>query len=301
MKFISRASKMRALRWSKHTRLTKISRAFWVMVDSFTISWSDSILESEISVKAFGVFNLAKMVLAPNAWTYYFDTVEGLVSWDNVKIYEKTNGSYENLEIDTVNLADNSVTFVTAPTWTNFTVANDTKLELLPKTPSYQKARAFSFVDVRYRFADTIANAYNEIPENVENRSLEFMNNLEERYWSLRSSPSVIAEKGNAMMLKFEKYFETTKDRDRYLAQAPRACVVEMNSEEIVSPTDNNQTKYKIIFELSEIIFTSYEMATGTDEIYAISAEANCFYSNTDWRAVRVKIYNENDGTFYGI
>jgi hypothetical protein len=49
-----------------------------------------------------------------------------------------------------------------------------------------------TFTHVRYRFGTDIANAYLSTPENIEDRELEYKNNLEERYGSLRSSPSVI-------------------------------------------------------------------------------------------------------------
>jgi hypothetical protein len=215
-----------------------------------------------------------------------------------VKLYEETGAFYENLTILSVNLANNSVTFTTTPTNT-YTVAGNTKLELIPQTPSYQDPRAFSFVDTKFHFADTVANAYNASPENVENWEIEYMNNLEERYGSLRRSASVIGEKGASCKIKFEKYFENVADRDRYLNQTSRACVVKITNNEVVSATDTTLKKYTIAFELSDVRFTSYEMPTGTDELYVISAEATAFFDNGDGRAVRIKVINENDGSYY--
>ena len=80
---------------------------------------------------------------------------------------------------------------MTPPSGT-YTVANEVKIELVPQTPSYQEKRTFSFYHTKFRFADTIANAYASIDENVENREIEYMNNLEERYGSKRQSASVI-------------------------------------------------------------------------------------------------------------
>jgi len=42
-----------------------------------------------------------------------------------------------------------------------------------------------------------------------------------------------------------------------------------------------------------------YEMTTGTDEIYAISAEATAFYNDTDGRALRIIVENKNADTYY--
>lgn len=40
-------------------------------------------------------------------------------------------------------------------------------------------------------------------------------------------------------------------------------------------------------------------MPTGTDELYVLAIEATAFYDNTDARALRVKVKNQNAGTYY--
>ena len=131
-------------------------------------------------------------------------------------------------------------------------------------------------------------------PENVEDWEFEFKNNLEERYGSLRSSPSQIGEKGNEAMIKFSKLFEDVKDRDRYLDQTRRACVVTITNNEVVSATDTLLNKYTIIMEMPDVRFTSYNLPTGTDELYAIEAEASMFYDISAGKALRMKIKNKN-------
>jgi hypothetical protein len=153
---------------------------------------------------------------------------------------------------------------------------------LIPQTPSYQTSRVLSFSHCDFRFADTVANAYLSAPENVENREFNYMNNLEERYGSLRNSPSQIGEKGAMATLKYSKYFENVEDRDRYRQQTSRACVLTITNNEIVSATDTLQAKYSINIEFSDLRFKTYEMPTGTDELYAIDVEATAFYSSVD-------------------
>jgi hypothetical protein len=51
--------------------------------------------------------------------------------------------------------------------------------------------------------------------------------------------------------------------------------------------------------EISDVRFTKYELPTGTDELYAISAEATMFYDNTDGKAMRFRVKNKNSGAFY--
>ena len=50
---------------------------------------------------------------------------------------------------------------------------------------------------------------------------------------------------------------------------------------------------------MSDVRFTSYEMPTGTDDLYAASVEAECYYDSTDGRAIRILATNKNAGTIY--
>jgi hypothetical protein len=40
-------------------------------------------------------------------------------------------------------------------------------------------------------------------------------------------------------------------------------------------------------------------MPTGTDELYAIDVEATAFYSSVDWKALQMKVVNQNAWTVY--
>lgn len=274
----------------------QVNRAFGCMIDEFKISGSDSILEFDATIKAHGSFQIAKMISNPATVNYFFDVVEWLIVWDAVKLH-KANWSYENLEIATINPVNNSLTFAVAPSGT-FVVADDVKLELIPKTPSFQDPVTNSFADVDVRFGSDIADAYTQPIDNMENWEITYMNSLDVRYWSLRKSPSKIAEKWNSMKLSYERYFENVKDRDMYLSQQKRACVISISNQQIID-TAHPDHKYSIVFELSDLRFTNYEMATWTDEVYAVKCEASAFYDGDDGRAVRVIVQNNNDNTYY--
>ena len=276
----------------------QVDRPFGVMVDEFKISGSDTILAGEVTLKAHGVFQVARLISDAVSGVWYFNTVEGLVAGDHVKLYRKSDGAYENVILDTVNLANQSVEFTTSPS-ASFTVANDTKMELLPQTPSYQDIETMSFIDTRFYFGDDLTAAASATPENIENWDLTFMNNLEERRGSLRNSPSHIGEKAAGLEISFEKFFENTTDRDRYLRQEGLACIVKITNNKIVSPTDTTQQKYSIIIELSNVVFTEYTLPTGTDELYVAKMTATAFFDNADGRAVRVKVINDNNEAYY--
>jgi hypothetical protein len=48
------------------------------------------------------------------------------------------------------------------------------------------------------------------------------------------------------------------------------------------------------VIEMSDCRFTSFEMPTGTDDLYAATVEAECYYDSGDGRAIRMLVTNKN-------
>lgn len=228
-----------------------------------------------------------------------FRSTDGLAATDVVDLYEATTPANETATIlynDTV-LDKLGFVLITA---TTFTVANISKVELTPQTPTYSLTpRIFSFVHCKFKLGADLTAAALAADENVENWEFTYENQIEERYGSLRASPSVIAPKGAMAKMKYTKYFENVTDRDRYLRQTRRAMILTITNGDVISATDTLLATYKVKIEMSDIRFTSYDMPTGTDELYAIECEATCFYDATDGRACRAIVENSRIGTTY--
>lgn len=278
----------------------QVDRSFGVMIDSFVLSASEGIVNLAVNVKAHGQFQESDLVADATAGStvdLYLKSVEGLTTSDTVNIYDETPQS----ETDAIAAIDTAAKTIEIATLDNsYTVANKAKVELLPQTPSYSDdALVASFCHVSFQFGDDLTAAASAAETNIENWELEFTNGLEERYGSLRCSPSVIAEKGNKAMLKFTKYFENVEERDRYVRLEKQAGILTITNDEIVSATDTNNAKYTVQIEMSDIRFTTYELPTGTDEVYAATTEATLFYDRTDARAIRALVTNDKIGTTY--
>lgn len=244
-----------------------------------------------------GAFSVGGTATKQSMWA--FKSTAGLAAADVVNLYEGTTPANETATILYNDLVTNKLGFALV-TATTFTVANVTKVELTPQTPTYTLTpRIFSFVHARFKFGTTLTTAALAADENVENWEFTYENGLEERYGSLRATPSVIAPKGAMAKMKFTKYFENVTDRDRYLRQTRRACILTITNNDIISATDTLNAVYSVKIEMSDVRFTSYDMPTGTDELYAIECEATCFYDATDGRAVRVTVQNAAIGTTY--
>lgn len=278
-----------------------VERAFGVMVDELKLSGQDGIINMEVAVKAHGLFqkaNLIKDAAAGSSVALYLDRVEGLVTTvDTVNIFDLTPQS----ESDAISALSTSAKTITIATLgASYTVADRAKVELLPQSPSYSVlAHVFSFIHASFRFGEDLTAAASASEENIEDWELTFMNNLEERYGSLRSSPSVIAPKSAKATLKYSKYFENVTDRDRYLDQIKRACILTITDDQIVSATDTGNALYSVVIKMSDVRFTTHDMPTGTDELYAISVEAECYYDATDGAAVSIEVINGQAGTVY--
>lgn len=277
----------------------QVDRAFGCMVDKLKLSAQDGIIAMEVDFKACGVFQRALLINNASAGASVnlaLDTVEGLVAADIVNIYDTTP---QNETDAIVSISTTNKTIQIATLGASYTVAKDAKVELTPQTPSYGSTDVYSFAHVNFQFGADLTAAASAAETNIENWELTYDNQLEERYGSLRSSPAVIAPKGAMATLKFTKYFENVVDRDKYLALKKQACIMTITNNTIIGASDTNNYKYTIKTEISDLRYTTAEMPTGTDDLYAVKIEGTCFYDATDGRAFRMLIKNNAVGTTY--
>lgn len=279
----------------------QVDRAFWTLVDSFSISWSDWILNLEAWLKSHGIFEKSSFIVNATAWSSVaikLISVEGLVATsDTVNIWDNTPIS-EQKPIAAISIPNSTITIATLAN--SYAVAKNAKVELVPQTPTYAiPAKVASFIHCRFQFGADLTAAASAAFENVEDWSFMFENNLEERFGSLRTSPSVIAPKAPKATLKYTKYFTDVRDRDTYLNIAKTAIILTINNNELIAPTDTSNKTYQCKIEMSDVRLTSYEVPTWTDELYAATVEAECYYDQTDWRALRITFVNRNAWTVY--
>lgn len=278
----------------------QVDRAYWVMVDKITMAWSDGIISCDVDLKAHWVFQRSLLTADVTAWSsvsLYLESASWLVATDTIITYDNTPQS-ESDAVATVDFATNIITIATLAN--SYTVAKLAKVELAPASPiTYGTPKIMNFSNCNFQFGTDLTAAASATEENIENWTFEYMNNLEERFGSLRSSPSVIAPKWAWATLKFTKYFESVIDRDRYLAQTKKAWILTISNNEKIWAGDTGNKKYTVKIEMSDLRFTSYEMPTWTDELYAINCECACFYDSSDARAVRITVINGTAGTIY--
>lgn len=268
-----------------------VYRAFGVMVDKFEISGSDGIIGFKADVKAHGVFhktNLKATGAIGSPSTIDVNSTEGLVIGDLITVAE-TSGTLSSENTVVVAVTDGD-TF-TANLAATKLLANAPKVELRAQTPSFSASpEVFSFLHASFQFGTNLTTAASAAEENVENWTFTYMNNLEERYGSLRATPSKIAEKGAAATLKYSKYFETRTDRDRYLDLTRNAGIITLQLTKLIGAT---VYPFSLVIKLSDCRFNSYKMDTGSDDVYVAEMEASVFYDQTDGKAVQIELQND--------
>lgn len=275
-------------KWNLAGQDHEVDRAFGVLVDSIEITGSDGIIESTVNLKAHGVFkkrNLIADATAGTGATVSLEDTEGLVVTDAITVKDTANS--ENTAVATI--VDGFD--ITADLANSYTTANKAKVELVPQTPSFSAAqKVFSFIHATFKFGTNLTTAAAAAEENVENWTFTYSNQLEERFWSKRKTPSVIAPKGAMGTLKYTKYFENKEDRDRYMDQTRQACILTLDLGEKIAASAYN---YKLELKMSDLRFTSYDMPTGTDDLYIVEVEASLFYDSTDGKAIEITLEND--------
>jgi hypothetical protein len=282
-----------------------VERSFGCIVDGFTISGKDNIIEMDVKVKAMGQFRESLLTANANAGStvkLYLTSVEGLVaSTDTVNIYDTTPQN-ETDAIAAITAADPSITIGTLGN--SYTVANGAKVELVPQTPSYSvPAQLFSFGHAQIQFGADLSAAASASYENIENWDFEFSNNAKEMYGTAQAAghfgPNVLSPLAYSCTLKYTRYFTDVKDRDAFMNITRRAAILTINNGVRISATDTNAAKYQVKINLSDLRITTHEMPTGTDELYAVTVECEAFYDASDARAVQFVVQNASAGTVY--
>ncbi len=266
----------------------EVNRAFGAYIDTFELTASDGIVSFSTTLKSLGMLQRSRMLEDETAGSSVVIELESVEGFDaaNDSVYISDTAGNETVAIDAITPGDKTMTIATLAN--SYTTAASAKVELAPQTPSFAAQKLFSFDMVSFQFGTNLTTAASATPENVEDWTFTYNNNIEERYGSLRKTPSVVAPKSASAQLKFKKYFENRTDRDNYLNATRKACIITVKDDNTIigSGTQNPE----LVISVSDLRYTAYALPTGTDELYVAEVEGECFYDATDSRAVRVEL-----------
>jgi hypothetical protein len=277
-----------------------VERSYGTIVDSFTLSGKDNIIELSAKLKAMGQFRqspLTANAASGNNVTLNVSDANGITLSDTLNIYDSTPQN----ETKAPKTVTPSVPSVAISVLTNsYTTANSAKIELLPLTPSFSTApQYFSFGHVKVQFAGTLSAAASAAKDNLENWEVNFDNKAKELFGTLRFGPSVLQPLGFTISLKGTRYFSNIADRDQFLNLTQQAMILTVDNGVVVSATDTNAAHYQVIVKLPDLRFKSHEMITTTDDLYVVKFEMEGFYDNSNSESMQVYVQNAKVGTTY--
>lgn len=228
---------------------------------------------------------------------FYFEkgTVKGLVAWDEVKFYEKTTWTTEDVVVTYVDSSNDVVAFASV-TSDLFTVDNDARISLVPKTVTPNETILFTTEQFRVRLGDTISEARTADPINIWTLTIENNRNAEVKN---QTENNVVAPTGYEGKISFTRLFENVEVRDEFRQRKPQAMVVEIANDKIISSTDTNNQVYKIQIEIPKMIYETHELPLSANALMEETAGGVIMHDKDEGYSIRYIVRNDKDDTYY--
>jgi hypothetical protein len=265
-----------------------VDRGYGLMVGNLKMAGSDGIIEMDATIWGAGVFQKADVtanVTAGAGVVVPLSSVDGLIVGDIVNFYDNTPIN----ETTTITAVDPVLKTITVTLVNNYAVANKAKVELTPQVPTYLDPEILSYRDLTVQFGDDLTSAGTATPVNIKSWELEYDNGLTREFGN---KSAFIEAKGYSAKMKYEVFFETSEERDRYLNLTKQACIFTLTNNKVISNTDTNLHKYELVIKMPYIVYNSYEMPSGTDEIYMVSCEVDLYYDYTENYELKMEVKN---------
>lgn len=221
--------------------------------------------------------------------------INGLVAWDTVRLYEKATDTYEEVDIVMVDTATDTLWFASVIS-TAFTVANDTKVELVPKAITYDRSRLFGFANAKVQFGDTIALAEVGEEYDLSTATLNIANNIETRFGTAFNT---IKETGGDYTMEMTSVFRDVTVRDDYRKRERQAFVITLDNWEAISSTDANNNTYKIKIYIPSVQYDSREAPTASQGLIEESTALTWYHDFDLWYSIKIEIRNEKNNAYY--
>lgn len=261
----------------------RIVQIIWVnsfVVDKITNPWAYTSGWTMVRLSMFGF----------DSWS-----VKGLVAGDTVRFYENATKTVEEVVLVFVDELNDVLAFNNVLS-TVFTVANDTKVELVQKTVSYTTPILFGFKNVKIKTGDTLSLAQAGEAYDVNTLTFTMQNNIETKYGT---EFNTIKETGWDYMFDLWLLFRNLEIRDQFRKRDEQAMIIEIDNGSIISATDTNNQTYKIMIEVPRFVYETREAPTASGGLIEESATWLVLHSFAEWYSVKITVRNNKAGTYY--
>lgn len=221
--------------------------------------------------------------------------IKWLVAWDEVRLYEKVGKTYENLTIKYVDEANDTLGFASV-TSTAFTVANETKVELIQQTVSYNEPVLFGFKNVKVRVGDDISQAETNDAYDLSTMTLTLANNIETKFGTEYNTNK---ETWGDYTMDISLLFRDLEIRDLFRWRSEQAMIIEIDNGQIVSATDTNNQTYTILIKVYRFVYETREAPTASGGLVEENATGLILHDYNEGKSIDIEVYNNKAGTYY--
>ena len=252
-------------------------RLFGVEARSIAPAFEDNKMVLTVEISARNQFSVVKIASASGTAITLDDSErpmpnEGLTTSDKLRLYDISAGTYEDVEITSIN--SNGKDLVVS-TISGTYVAGDLAY-LVPLTPTYSIDEPFNWALTNFRFGANATAALSATPIRMEpDSNWTVMFNMESESGAMRSGgyqPANFVRTIGDLDISLKRFFDDEQDLNRFLQRTGRSLVIEHSSP---SNAGTNGTKAVLRLIVDEYYLKEYDIPLKSDEIiYATMALA---------------------------
>lgn len=224
--------------------------------------------------------------------------VKGLVAGDTMRAFERSTSTYEQNTLSFVDEDNDVLAFDTDFVSALFTVANNTKFELVAKTISYGTPQLFGFKNVKVKTGTNLTLAATGTEYDLNTMKLTMNNNIETKFGTKYNT---IKETGGDYMMELGLLFNDLVIRDQFRKRSEQAMIIEIDNGTVISGTDTNNATYKIKIEIPRFVYETREAPTASGGLIEETATGLILHSTAEGYSVRVSVWNNKNNTYYGV
>ena len=205
-------------------------RFYGVEASNIKPAFEDNKMVLDVTLSALGQFSVAKVTSATGTTVVLNDErpdpTKGLTTSDSLRLYDVSEGTYEDVTISAINADGKTLTVSTiAGTYVDGDLS-----WLKPLTPSYSISEPFNWGRTEFCFGTASAVALAATQERVEKGSdWNLIHLLEDNAGAKRSGsfrPASLVRTQGDVEISIKKFFQDGQDHSRFLQSSSRALVV---------------------------------------------------------------------------
>jgi len=275
-------------------------RFYGVEASNIKPAFEENKMVLDVTLSALGQFSVANITSATGTTVVLDDErpdpTKGLTTSDSLRLYDVSEGTYEDVTITSIDADGKSLVVSTiAGTY----IEGDLSW-LKPLTPSYSISEPFNWGRTEFCFGTASAVALAATQERVEKGSdWNLIHLLEDNAGAKRSGsfrPASLVRTQGDVEISIKKFFQDGQDHSRFLQSSSRALVIRHYSP---SHAGTDLTEGELRVTISEYDIKENSVPLNTGEIVYGNLTLIPKYNTADAQMFDIKVVNSLAGATY--